>query len=275
VAGLPVPGRGVIGGDFIQGLRDGDRHHGGIRCLRLFRLEPSYFEALRGEALSLVDQETASVVGDPAHVTHWTRPRGMVRQFSLLNRSGRFEDYASDHDLSCLGKRFHAAGRYPSLARLAAAFPHAVNVRINAMAPGARLSPHEEHLLFRTRAGAVAMRLRCHLPIAAEAGAELTLDGEVHHLEPGVIHLVNQGCVHAASNGGAAERIHLVWDTLLTRAAFEILAGTTHPPLPASRIAPEDRLPRPLRSERVGPFVALPPRVRPEEAEAVDWCEVQ
>jgi hypothetical protein len=241
----------------------------------LFCLEPSYFDSVCAEVLHLVGNETASLAGDPHHVTNWTRPRGVVRQFSLLNRSGRSEDFSTDHDLSCLGKRFHAAARFPSLARLVAGFPHAVNFRINTMAPGARLSPHEEHLLFRTRAGTVGMRLRCHLPVVTETAAELTLDGEVYHLEPGAIHLVNHGCVHAASNGGAAERIHLVWDTLLTRAAFDILAGAATPGFPASRIAPGDRLPRPLRSEPIGSFVALPPRVPPAEAARIDWCEVQ
>ena len=261
--------------DFIRGLRDADAHHGGIRCLRLFRLEPSYFDSVRAEVLSLVGSETASLASDPKHVTNWTRPRGVVRQFSLLNRSGRFEDFSTDHDLSCLGKRFHAAARFPSLASLVAGFPHAVNFRINTMAPGARLPPHEEHLLFRTRAGSVGMRLRCHLPIVTEMAAELMLDGEVYHLEPGVIYLVNHGCVHAASHDGAEERIHLVWDTLLTFAAFDILAGAATPGFPASRIAPGDRLPKPLRSERIGRFVALPPRVPPAEAARVGWCEVQ
>lgn len=265
----------MIDQDFIRGLRDGDRHRGGIRCLQLFRLETSYFDSVRVEVLGLVGNETASLANDPTHVTHWTRPRGVVRQFSLLNRSGRFEDFSTDHDLSCLGKRFHAADRFPSLARLVAGFPHAVNFRINTMAPGARLPPHEEQLLFRTRAGTVGMRLRCHLPIVTEMAAELMLDGEVYHLEPGLIHLVNHGCVHAASHDGSAERIHLVWDTLLTRAAFDILSGAGTPDFPASRIAPEDSLPKPLRSERVGHFVALPPRVPPAEAARIGWCEVQ
>ena len=35
--------------DFIRGLRDADAHRGGIRCLRLFRLEPSYFDSVRAE----------------------------------------------------------------------------------------------------------------------------------------------------------------------------------------------------------------------------------
>lgn len=260
--------------DFIRGLRDGDLHQGGIRCLRLLRLELSYFDSLRAEVVRLVGAETASVAGDLGHVTRWTRPRGVIRQFSLLNRSGRFEDFSTDHDLSCVGKRFDAAARFPSLARLVAGFPHAVNFRISAMAPGARLPPHEEHLLFRTRAGTVGMRLRCHLPILTETAAVLTLDGEVYHLEPGAIHLVNHGCVHAAANDGAGERIHLIWDTLLTRETFDILAGAACPHFPAVQIAAEDRVPTPLRRERIGPFVALPPRV-PAEAGSIGWCEVQ
>jgi hypothetical protein len=265
----------VTADDFILGLREGDLHRGGIRCLRLFRLEAAWFDSLRAEVVRLVAAETASFAGDPGHVTRWTRPQGVVRQFSLLNRSGRFEDFTADHDLSCLGKRFEAAPRFPILARLLAGFPHAVNFRINAMAPRARLLPHEEHLLFRTPTGGVAMRLRCHLPVAAEPAAELMLDGELFHLEPGVIHLVNHGCVHAASNGGTAERIHLVWDTLLTREAFDLLAGAAIPEFPATRIAAEDWQPTPLRSVRVGPFATLPPPVPPAEAGRIGWSEVQ
>jgi hypothetical protein len=119
------------------------------------------------------------------------------------------------------------------------------------------------------------MRVRCHLPVVTETAAELMLDGEVYHLEPGVVYLINHGCVHAASNDGAGERIHLVWDTLLTRAAFDILAGAATPDFPASRIAPAERIPKPLRSERIGPFVALPPRVSPAEAGHIGCCDIQ
>jgi hypothetical protein len=265
----------VTPAEVLGGLRDGDAHRGGIRCLRLFRLEPAYFDRAVAEVMALVRDETASIAGDPGHVTNWTRPQGLVRQFSLLNLSGRFDDFSADHDLSCLGKSFHAAVRYPALASLVKGFPHAVNFRINAMAPGARLPPHEEQLLVRTRAGAIGMRVRCHLPIVAAAAAELMLDGEVYHLDPGIIYLVNHGCVHSASNGGAEERLHLVWDTLLTREAFELLAATAAPDFPAAQISAAERIPQPLRTERIGPFVALPAKVLPAEVERLGWCEIQ
>jgi hypothetical protein len=261
--------------EFFRGLRDGDTHRGGIRCLRLFSLEPAYFGRAVIEVMQLVRDETASIAGDPGHVTNWTRPQGLVRQFSLLNRSGRFDDFSSDHDLSCLGKSFHARARYPALASLVEGFPHAVNFRINAMAPGARLPPHEEQLLVRTRTGVIGMRVRCHLPIVTNEAAELMMDGEVYHLDPGTIYLVNHGCVHSAWNGGAEERFHLVWDTLLTRAAFDLLMATTTPNFPAWQMGEAERIPEPLRCERIGPWVAVPARVSPAEIERLGWCEIQ
>jgi hypothetical protein len=265
----------VIPTEFIAGLRDGDAHRGGIRCLRLFRVAPEYFDKVAAEVAQIVRDETASVATDPGHVTNWTGPQGYVRQFSLLNRSGHFDDFSSDHDLSCLGKDFRAGVRYPALATFVKSFPHAVNFRINTMAPGACLPPHEEQLLIRTRAGTIAMRVRCHLPIVTNDAAELMLDGEVYHLDPGTVYLVNHGCVHSASNGGVQERLHLVWDTLLTREAFDILAGESTPDFPATKVVEADQIPHPLRSERIGTWVALPARVPRSEIGRVDWCEVQ
>ena len=122
--------------DVLTGIRDGDRHRGGIRCRRLLRLEPDAFSALRDEVLAWCRDRAPSVVTRPEHVTHWTRPFGEVLQHSLLNASGRSDDYTHDHDQSCRGKRFHAAAEHPALARFIAALPHTVNVRINVLGPG-------------------------------------------------------------------------------------------------------------------------------------------
>jgi hypothetical protein len=37
----------------------------------------------------------------------------VVTQFSLLNMAGRYDDYSTDHDLSCLGKSFHGHAALP------------------------------------------------------------------------------------------------------------------------------------------------------------------
>jgi Aspartyl/Asparaginyl beta-hydroxylase len=263
--------------ELLQGIRDADRHRDGIRCLRLFRVEPGYFVHLRADLDRLGGQAPASDVAQPEHVTHWTRPFGSVRQWSLLNASGRYDDFSTDHDLSCFGKRFHEPEVYPALARLVTAFPHTVNFRINVLGPQAGLAPHEEHALVRTRAGTVGARVRFHLPVVTNPEAELTLDGHVYHLEAGTIYFVNHGCVHSAANQGAAGRMHLVWDMLLTRSAFDCMfAGTASPDAPLQRVTGTECAPVPVRTERVVPAPRrLPPRVSADEADALGLCEAQ
>ena len=149
----------------LAGIRDANYHNGGIRCLRLLRLDEAFLSTLRTDVERLCHTERGSKVSDPGHVTNWTRPIGEIVQFSLLNASGRYDDFTTDHDLSCFGKRFHDSKAYPALAGIMDVFPHTVNFRINLMGPDARLSAHEEHSVIRTRRGSVALRTRFHLPI--------------------------------------------------------------------------------------------------------------
>lgn len=259
----------------LAGIRDADLHVGGIRCARLFRVAPAYLAELRDDVERLCRSQLPSDATRPDHVTHWTLPFGEVTQFSLLNASGRFDDFSRDHDLSCRAKRFHRRGEYTALARFVDAFPCAVNFRVNVLGPRSGLSPHEEHVLFRTRAGTVGARLRFHLPVVTNPLAELTLEGEVHHLGSGEIWFVHNGCVHAARNRGDRPRIHLVWDMLLTREVFELMLGSDVPSVPLDRVAPDERSPAPIRTERVGVYRRLSPMVAPEQARALGLCEPQ
>jgi hypothetical protein len=262
--------------ELLEGIRDGDRHAGGIRCRRLLRLHPEYAAEIRREVERLCRHAPPSRVGDAGHATHWTRPVGEVRQWSLLNGSGWTDDFSRDHDLSCLGKRFHHAEEHPAIARLIAAFPHSINFRINLLEPGSSLSAHEEHVAFRTRAGTVGARVRLHLPVATGPGAEVTLDGLVYHLEADTIHFVNHGCVHSARNRADRPRIHLVFDLLLTQGSFDLAFGPADlAGIPAVRVPDQDADPVPLRAERMGAHRRLPPPVSPEEFQAFDFCEVQ
>jgi hypothetical protein len=259
----------------FTGIREGSRHRGGIRCLRLLRLEEPYFKGLTAEVLRLIDTERASDVRDPSHVTHWTRPRGEVLQFSLFNMTGRFDDFSADHNLSCAGKWFGAGANYPRLADFIRAFPHLLNFRINVLAHRASFAPHQEQVMMRCRSGSVGARVRLHLPIFTSEAAELTLDGFIFHLEAGMIHFVNHGCVHAASNRGAERRVHLVWDMLLTHEAFGLLFGDTPMPIPAMRIPENEQAPSARRRERVGAFLSVPPHILAEDEDRLDWCDPQ
>jgi hypothetical protein len=258
------------------GLVAAERHADGLRCLRIFEVDAGAFAALRADVIGLCRDERPSDAARPGHVTSWTRPRGEVLQFSLLNESGRFDDFSRDHDASCRGKRFHAAAVYPALARFVAAFPDTVNFRINILGPRSGLPPHEEHTLIRTRSGGVGARLRFHLPVVTNAAAELTLDGDVVHLDASVCHFVNHGCVHGASNGHATEsRIHLSWDMLLTRETFACMFGDRLPDFPVRRIAVADGKPAVLRVERTEAYERLAPDVPPNDARLLNLCDPQ
>jgi len=261
----------------MEAIRDANYHReGGICCLRLFQLEPDFFRDLQRDVRRLCVTGHASNVRDPRHITNWTRPAGDVSQYSLLNATGRYDDFSSDHNLSCFGKRFHEANLYPMLAYFIAGFPHAVNFRINVLGHDAALSPHEEHAIVHTSQDKVGIRPRFHLPIETNPGAELVLDGDVYQLEAGTVYFVNHGCVHSARNRGDQPRIHLVWDLLLTREAYDLMFGdNAEIPFPARRVMPAERDPHPQRTERVGYARCIPEPVTENEAHTLTFFEIQ
>jgi hypothetical protein len=261
--------------EIITAVSMADLEKPAVRCIRLFDLSPGYFALLRQECVDLSRTERQSEVGNRSHVTHWTKPRGTVLQFSLLNRTGCFNDTSTDHDMSCLDKRFHAADRFPNLATLISSFPHSVNFRLNVLSPGAALSPHREPVCFRARNGAVGLRLRLHLPIVTNAAAEIVLDDQVFVFQEGQIALFNQGCVHAAANGGGADRLHLVWDMLLTQTTAQLLFGGEPAPFPAVRCSSSEQvlLPKTLKAPR--DFVSLAPLVGPAGVAQAEVIEPQ
>jgi Aspartyl/Asparaginyl beta-hydroxylase len=274
----PVPGPLTAGdaGSVLRAIAAADAHLPGIRCLRLLEVEPSAFGELREEVLRLCESERPSRVTRPGHVTNWTGPYGDVLQYSLLSRSSRYDDYSGDHDLSCFGRRFRDERSYPRLAELIRLFPHAVNFRVNVLGPGAGLSAHEEHALFRTDDGGLGIRARLHLPVETNPAAELVLDGDVHSLEPRSVYFVNHGCVHWAGNGGDAPRVHLVWDVLLTREAFALLFGTAATGTPLlTRVRAHARECVPGRRVPVEDVRRLAPLVPPGERASPALCEPQ
>lgn len=262
--------------EVLSGIRDAHHHRGGIRCLRLFRLPNELFTALRDDVDALCRSHAPSDVTLPGHVTHWTNPYGGVLQYSLLNRTGRYDDFAADHDLSCFGKRFHDAAAYPTLGRFIDEFPHCVNFRVNVLGPEAGLSPHEEPVLFHARGGGVGVRARFHLPLVTNPAAELALDGVVYHLEEAEIYFVNNGCIHSAANRGDRPRVHLVWDMLLTPEAFNLMFGPAADlTLPLQRVPEPQREPSPIRTVTVLSHERVAGTVCRAGADEVTLCDPQ
>lgn len=253
----------------LRGLSAAADGAGGVRCLRLLRLEPSAFASVRSEVLSLCATRSPSVVSEPGHVTGWVLPYGEVLQYSLFNSTGRTEDFSDDHDLSRPGKTFVARNACPTLGRLVDGLPDLVNVRVAVLGPGAGLSPHQEQVFIRAPNGDVVARVRCHLPVKTASTATLVLDDQVLHLEEGVVHLVNHGCVHAARNDGDEPRVHVLWDQVLTTDAFAFLMGRRPTADPWLAIPPDEQVAQPVTRVRVSAARRLPRRVRDEEIREV------
>ncbi|MGW1171570.1 aspartyl/asparaginyl beta-hydroxylase domain-containing protein [Streptomyces sp. NPDC002550] len=257
----------------LRGIRDANYHRPGLRCQQLFIVDQPILRKLVEDVTRLRAEHSPSLPTTPGHVTGWTCPRGRVEQFSLLNASGRCDDYGTDHNLSCLGKQFHHSIRYPALGAVAGALPHLVNFRIHVLGPGAEIAPHEEHSVIRSRAGTVGVRSRFHLPLVTDPAATLVLDGDVHHLPAGTVHFVNHGCVHAAHNGGDAERIHLVWDMLLTVHAARAMFGEGPAPPGWTRAVAPDAAP--VARQSVRRWQRIAPLVSEFEARHIDFLDVQ
>jgi hypothetical protein len=257
----------------LDGIRDANYRRPGVRCLRLLAADEPTVAALVAEISRLRASSVPSMPSNPGHVTSWTRPHGRVEQFSLLNASGRTDDYSRDHDGSCRGKRFHDPARYPRLAALAASLPHLINFRVNVLGAPAQLAPHEEHSVIRDAAGHIGIRGRFHLPLVTNPRAQLLLDGHLYHLSRGIAFFVNHGCVHAAENLGPADRIHLVWDMLITREAAHTMFGDGALPAGFSRLPLHPCIP--AGSRAVTNWERIAPHVLPRDAAHIDYLEPQ
>jgi hypothetical protein len=212
--------------EFLRSVASVNFNGTGPKALRLFQVEAGFFEQLKTELVRLTTAYSPSQVQDYGHATNWTNPFGAAVQFSLLNRSGKFDDTSCDHNLSLTGKAFHHASEFPRVAEFIGAFPHALNMRLNGMGKKSGLSPHEENVVHwcgPKRPHQFFVRARFHLPIQTNPQAMVLLDGETFHFEERTIYFFNNGAVHSANNQGDTYRYHLVWDMLLSRETFALM----------------------------------------------------
>ena len=209
--------------DLIDDLIKGNYHKNPEnKALELFKVDETFFADLKKEVIQIVQSESPSQVNKAGHVTRWTRPVGNAFQFSLLNQTGRFDDFSTDQIKSRGNKKFHHKKTYPKLAEFISKFPGMTNLRINILDTNSRLSQHEEDIsLYHDTTGKPALRTRFHLPIITNPRALMFLEGDLYHFNAGKIYFFHNGCIHAAENNNSTyARIHLIWDMLLTDDTF-------------------------------------------------------
>ena len=202
-----------------------------LEIAELFHVDEMFFQELSEEVLHLISHYTPSYATDASHLSYWTKPEGLITQFSLLNSSGKLDDYADDHNRSIRNKRFFYAKKYPRLAEFIALFPHAVNFRINILNEKSCFTQHQEDICFlHTHSQKPALRARFYLPIRANPDAHMFMQGHLYHFQPSVIYYFNNGSIHDGINTSPTlSRVHLVWDMLLTEDTYERMFARSIP----------------------------------------------
>lgn len=214
--------------EVLRRLAAGNYHHeDGLRAYLLGAVDPAVFMDLLNDMRELVDSAPPSVVREGEHVTGWTQPQGEVKQWSLFNTHGDTSDTRDDFRYDNLADK--RAVDLPGISALVEGLPDLVNMRMNLIGPGSFLRPHEEPLDRDLGDGRVALRARFHLPLRTTRKALMLADGDLFHFEAGRVYLFNNGCVHSATNEAKSDRVHLVWDQLMTERAVDAMFGWNPP----------------------------------------------
>lgn len=211
--------------EIARGILEANYHHaGGLKIVRLYEVREDFMAELAEEVARFAESNPPSDVMQDGHVTHWTDPIGDVKQFSLLNQTGRTDDTSCDHTQAGEHKRFHHENDYPAMARFVELFKPLwmMGMRLNCLGPGSALSPHEEHVV-HGHGDKVYVRARFHLPVESNAECEQMLDWDRYRMRTGEIYFFNNGCIHASRNYGNTPRYHLVWDIPMSQRAYEAM----------------------------------------------------
>jgi hypothetical protein len=199
----------------IEKVMEANFHKGGIRCLKLFRLNDDFFARLKKEINDISLQFTPSDVCNTEHVSNpVTKPYGQNYHYSLYNQSGKSDDYTMDWNRSNKGKRFHFADQFPEMNKLTQFFEGRTNMKLLVLGPNSGLYPHEAHLIGTGSEKKIILRF--HLPVFSNNKCEMLLDNEYFRFEEQYVYFFNEGCIHSAYNHGDTPRLHLSWDMPLT-----------------------------------------------------------
>ena len=197
----------------------------GLKTANLFMVDPDFFENIKSEVLDLVKNNPIPALKQGGPKSRLVQPLGRVEQYSIINATGRFDDLSLVHNRSIFNKRFHHREAYPHLAKFIELFPHAVNFRINVMYANSALVEHRATACHYNKVNnKYFLIVKFHLPIKTNQEASMFLNGDLYRFEEGNIYFFYNGVNHTADNYHPTdERIHLVWDMLLTQKTYRDL----------------------------------------------------
>ena len=202
---------------FIEGLRKGSYHRPDA-ILSLDCGPVANFPAIADDVRQLV--RTFRGVNAMEGKLSYVQPEGEYIVHSLLTVGGCTQDMVSAwskelKDNNGIPKRFHQAKQFPHLAAFIAQFPEAMNFTIKTFNGPSSIAPHEERI-FHEANGRKYARIRLHLPITTLPNARVIVKDRSFKYLPGTIYYLNNSEVHYAVSLDEGQRIHLIWDCVLT-----------------------------------------------------------
>lgn len=206
--------------NLAQQIMDADLHKGGLKTLSIKKVEN--FTGIQQDCLKIYKNFRSSDVTSRSHRTYWTNPYGKANQWDLWNTDGKFDSNEGIGIKHIKNKKFHHHNELPSLGQFIDSFPDKINFRLNLLKPSSGLGQHEEQIVEKYQKKPF-VRVRFHLPIQTNNLSNVFLDGEWFHYSEGNIYFFNNGCVHCAENNGNTDRLHLVWDCVLTERICSLL----------------------------------------------------
>lgn len=208
--------------DFLSRLRKGSYHQKGA----ILSLDCGWVDDFGGiyEDVHRLMSQYPGVNANEGKLSY-VQPEGEYIVHSLLEYENSlqremFTDMDAAWSKRIAGKEFWLPAAFPHLAQFIAKFPEAMNFTIKTFNGPSRIAPHEERI-FHEANGSKYARIRLHLPITSLPNARVIVQNREFQYLPGRLYYLNNSCVHYATSPDEGQRIHLIWDCVLTDRLFD------------------------------------------------------
>jgi len=125
--------------------------------------------------------------------------------------------------------------------------------RLMGLGAGAEVPEHvDAHYHWRTH-------MRIHVPVITNPKVKFTCGGETVHMAPGECWLFDSFRWHEVHNRGTERRVHLVLDTVVTPALWDMIDAAQSGSLPAREVRPGEADASGLKYEQVNAPVVMSP----------------
>jgi hypothetical protein len=142
--------------------------------------------------------------------------------------------------------------------------------RLMGLRPGATVPEHVDiHYYWRTH-------LRIHIPVITNPDVAFTCAGETVHMQAGECWILDSFYRHQVRNGGSANRVHLVIDTVGSARLWDLMEQALAGQVEEHFLAPGERPRRAIDYERINvPMIMSPWEMQCHLAYISEWTDEQ